>query len=218
MTPHFHTLDAYDRMTASQGHPSMNVMRPLLFSTLALLAVHGLAQQDRFDIWKGDAIIGSVLAKRVVNEERTHYVMTSYSELDIVWKQVVRSLVWTEYRNGSVSSCHTHVKVNGSVRDSSHFAPKADEMHCFVHPDERFVHEGRVEWTTARMYFEEPVGQRSIFVESVLRQCPLKKTGPGTYQLVLPGDKVNTYTYRNGRLEEVHVDRNLFDLVFKRHG
>jgi len=196
----------------------MTAMRPLLMLALALFTTRSQAQQDRFDIWKGDAIIGSVLAKRVVNEDRTHYLMTSYSELDMLWKQVVRSLVWTEYRNGSVSSCHTHVKVNGTVRDSSHFAPRADDMLCFVHPDERFVHEGRVEWTTARMYFEEPVGQHSIFVESVLKPCTLKRTGPGTYQLLLPGDKVNTYTYRNGRLEEIHVDRSLFDLVFKRDG
>ncbi|MBX2974131.1 MAG: hypothetical protein KF797_13625 [Flavobacteriales bacterium] len=201
-----------------KGHPTTTIMRPLLMLILALAlpALRSQAQQGRFDIWKGDAIIGSVLTERVVNEDRTRYLMTSYSEFDLVWKQVVRSLVWTEYRNGVVSSCHTRVKVNGTVRDSSHFGPKADEAHCFVHPDERFVHEGRVEWTTARMYFEEPIGQRSIFVESVLKHCALKNTGPGTYRLVLPGDKVNTYTYRNGRLEEVHVDRSFFDLVFKR--
>jgi hypothetical protein len=66
------------------------------------------------------------------------------------------------------------------------------------------------------MYFEEPIGQQRIFVESVLRYCPLQHLGGGEYRLTLPDDKVNRYVYKDGRLEEIHVDRNFFDLVFKR--
>ncbi|MBL7951800.1 MAG: hypothetical protein JNM62_08770 [Flavobacteriales bacterium] len=181
-----------------------------------LLALTAQAQQSRFDIWKGNDIVGSILAKRVVDGERTQYLMTSYSAFDIVWKQEVSSLVSTEYRNGELSKCHSNMTVNGNMRDSSHYAAKGEGASCYVHPDERFLHEGRVEWTTARMYFEEPVGQRSIFVESVLKHCPLTHLGDGRYRLVLPDDKVNVYAYRDGRLEEIHVDRNLVDLVFKR--
>lgn len=190
---------------------------------IALLLITGVlagfttqAQQTRFDIWKGDAVIGSVLAKRTLAEDRTHYLMTSYSEFDLVWKQVVSSLVSTEYRSGAMDKCNSHMKVNGSVRDSSHFASAAEPNNCFVHPDERFSHTEPVEWTTARMYFEEPIGQQRIFVESVLRYCPLQHLGGGAYRLTLPDDKVNRYVYKNGRLEEIHVDRSFFDLVFKR--
>lgn len=185
----------------------------VLASQFALL-VHG--QQSRFDIWKGDDIIGSVLARKTVSHDRTLYLMTSFSEFDLVWKQEVRSMVSTEYRNGELSTCHSHMRVNGHMRDSSHFAPNESDVRCYVHPDDHFTHEGRVEWTTARMYFEEPVEQRSIFVESVLKHCPLHPLGNGRYRLALPDNKVNLYSYRNGQLEEIHVDRSLFDLVFKR--
>lgn len=188
----------------------------LLLITVVFSGLTTHAQQTRFDIWKGDAVIGSVLARRTLAEDRTHYLMTSYSEFDLVWKQVVSSLVSTEYRSGSMDRCNSHMKVNGSVRDSSHFASAAEPNNCFVHPDERFSHTDPVEWTTARMYFEEPIGQQRIFVESVLRYCPLQHLGGGEYRLTLPDDKVNRYVYKNGRLEEIHVDRNFFDLVFKR--
>lgn len=174
------------------------------------------AQQSRFSIWKGDDVIGSVLARRTVSADRTHYLMTSFSEFDLIWKHNVRSLVSTEYLNGELATCHSNMRVNGDMRDSSHFAPGAASAHCFVHPDERFMHRGRVEWTTARMYFEEPVQQGSIFVESVLKDCPLEAIGEGRYQLTLPDDRRNRYSYRNGQLEEIHVDRGFFDLVFKR--
>jgi hypothetical protein len=188
----------------------------LLLITGILAGLTTQAQQTRFDIWKGDAVIGSVLARRTLAEDRTHYLMTSYSEFDLVWKQVVSSLVATEYRSGSMDRCISHMKVNGSVRDSSHYASAAEPNNCFVHPDERFSHTDPVEWTTARMYFEEPIGQQRIFVESVLRYCPLQHLGGGEYRLTLPDDKVNRYVYKNGRLEEIHVDRSFFDLVFKR--
>jgi len=181
-------------------------------------ALRGVAQDTRFDIWKGNDIIGSVLARKTESHDRTLYLMTSYSEIDMIWKQVIRSLVSTEYRNGSLSTCNSHVKVNGSVRDSSHFTTKADDLHCYVHPDQRFAHHDPVAWTTARMYFEEPIGQKSIFVESVLRYCVLQPLGNGHYRLTLPDGKVNRYLYKNGRLEEIHVDRTLFDLVFRRDG
>lgn len=214
MTTHFPIFGTTQSMRLSRAF-SPNRLGSVFVAVLALaITVH--AQQSRFDIWKGDDIVGSILAKRVVDGDRTHYLMTSFSEFDIVWKQEVRSLVSTEYQNGELSTCHSHVKVNGNVRDSSHYATKEDDATCYVHPNERFAHEGRVEWTTARMYFEEPVGQRSIFVESVLKNCPLTHLGNGRYRLVLPDDKVNLYDYRDGRLEEIHVDRSLVDLVFKR--
>ncbi|MCB0766167.1 MAG: hypothetical protein KDB95_03045 [Flavobacteriales bacterium] len=193
-------------------------LRPFWLILGCLLLLGSSAQDHRFDIWKGKDIVGSILVKRKVDGGRTHYVMSSFSEFDILWKQQVRSLVSTEYMNGGVSKCYSHVKVNGNVRDSSHFHLNRDSATCYVHPDEHFVHEGLVEWTTARMYYEEPVGQQSVFVESVLRHCRLQHTGPGTYRLHFPDGKVNNYTYRNGRLEEVHVDRNFFELVFRRDG
>lgn len=194
------------------------ILRPFWLALGCLLLLGTSAQDHRFDIWKGNAVVGSILVKRKVDGDRTHYVMSSFSEFDLLWKQQVRSLVSTEYLNGGMSKAYAHVKVNGTVRDSSHFHLEQDTATCYVHPDDHFVHEGRVEWTTARMYYEEPVGQPLIFVESVLRNCRLQGTGPGTYRLHLPDGKVNNYTYRNGRLEEVHVDRTFFELVFRRDG
>lgn len=216
MTTHFPIFGAPLAMSSS-SRPFLTGLRSaayLAFFMFPWLTIHG--QQIRFDVWKGNSVVGSILAKRTSAGERTQYLMTSYSEFDLVMKQVVRSTVATEYRHGHLSTCHSLVTVNGNLRDSSHYAPGEEEATCYVHPDERFLHAGPVSWTTARMYYEEPIGQRTIFVESVLKPCALKNVGPGLYKLTLPGGKVNTYTYVAGRLEEIHVDRSFFDLVFKR--
>lgn len=193
--------------------PLLRGCAALAFMLLTCLPTR--AQQSRFNIWKGSHLVGSIVAQRVVIGERTVYTVISYSEFHIVLKQVVRSAVSTEHRAGVLSKCYTQVTVNGSLRDSSHCAPEEAALRCFVHPHERFMHHEAVAWTTARMYFEEPVSQATIFVESVMRHCPLQRTGPGQYKLVLPGNKVNRYSYRDGRLESVHVDRGFFALVFR---
>lgn len=190
--------------------------RGAIFSIVLFLGLTGHAQQSQFDVLKGDDVVGKILASRSINGERTTYLMTSYSAFEIVWKQVVRSMVTTSYVGDVLHNCHTSMSVNGALRDSSHLHPVEDRSACFIHPDQRFLLDGEVEWTTARMYFEEPIDQKSIFVESVLKHCPLEAIGPGLYKLTLPGDKVNNYAYKDGVLQEIHVDRSLFDLVFRR--
>lgn len=186
----------------------------VLALALALVAVDGVAQQARFDILKGNNVVGSVTAMKAGHPDRVTYLMTSYAEVDVLWKQVVRTNSVTEYVGEELAACRTSVTVNDAVRDSSHMTRGSD--HCYVHPQKKFSCQRATQWTTARMYFEEPVDQQLIFVESVLRECPLVRTGHGTYKLAIPGKSVNHYAYANGVLQEIRVDRDLFDLVFRR--
>jgi hypothetical protein len=173
-----------------------------------------LAQRTNFDVYKGDAVIGSVVAMRSTSAERTIYVMTSYSEFNLLWKHVVRSSAQSDYQNGVLVSCHTSVRVNNAVRDSS--SMKRSTGQCYVHPGVPTDCDQVNPWTTARLYYEEPVGLTSIFVESLLSDRPLKKTGPETYSLELGKNHTNHYRYAGGILQEVRVNRAYVDLVFRR--
>lgn len=181
---------------------------------LGLRAVESSAQVTRFQVLKADELVGNVIAMRLPTATGTVYTMTSHCELDIIWSQVVRSSLRTEYTDGLLTSCHTSFRVNDSVRDSSSMIKGADQ--CFVHPDAAFTCERATQWTTSRLYFEEPVGQPFIFVESVLKDCPLVLSGPNRYTLTFPNRNVNHYIYKEGVLQEIHVERTLMDLVFRR--
>lgn len=186
----------------------------LLLVVLGFGAAESSAQVTRFQVLKADELVGSVIAMRMPTATGTVYTMTSHCELDIVWTQVVRSSLRTEYIDGVLTSCHTSLRVNDSVRDSSSMVKGTD--HCFVHPKTGFTCERATQWTTSRLYFEEPVGQSLIFVESVLKDCPLVASGPNRYTLTFPDRNVNHYIYKDGVLQEIHVERTLMDLVFRR--
>lgn len=192
---------------------------PLVLFLMAGSLLTGLApfparDRSEFDVLWREKVVGKVVASRQLESGTTRYRMTSSSEFDLLWKRVVLSDLQVKYTHDRLSHCTSWVKVNGALRDSSHMT--VGRPGCYVHPDEKPTCAPGTQWTTARMYFEEPNGQQHIFVESLLSERPLAAAGNGRYTLSFPGGHDNTYVYKSGQLHEVHVDRGLFELVFRR--
>ncbi len=183
----------------------------LLFSPTSMHA-----QAGTFGIWKGEERVGSVFIQRMTVGARTKYAMTSLSNVRVVWPQEIRTCVTADYENGELVTCKSSLHVNDALRDSSHMWTSEGMKKAYVHPGTSSVQDSITAWTTSRMYYEEPLGQKHVYVESVLAHCPLEHIGEGLYRLTLPNGSVNRYVYRQGVLHEVHVDRALFDLVFRR--
>lgn len=175
-----------------------------------------MAQRSTFDILKGGEVVGSVAASRTKTGDHTLYVMTSCSVMNVLWKQTVTSAMTTEYTGETLRACMSSIHVNGTVRDSSHMMTDAEGLRCHVYPHPVFRRTQALPWTTARMYFEEPVGKQLVFVESVLTPCSLSVVSPGNYLLTFPNGAESRYVYARGELQEIHVDRLFIDLLFRR--
>jgi hypothetical protein len=200
--------------------PSLTFPRSCLCAVLlsGLAGGPARAQESTFDILKGGEVVGSVAASRTKTGDHTLYVMTSYSEMNMIWKQIVTSAMTVEYVGEVLRACMSSIHVNGAVRDSSHMDTDSEGLLCHVYPHPPFRRSQALPWTTARMYFEEPVGQDLVFVESVLTPCSLRTIGPGNYLLLFPNGAESRYVYARGQLQEIHVDRMFIDLLFKRKG
>ncbi len=188
-----------------------------LFSCLMSSMTCG--QVDIFQIFHGGKMMGTIDAMRVVQGDRVSYSMISHSTFNMVWDQEVHTVARTTYVGGHVTECLTTVHVNEGLRDSSVLRTVAGRGLYVVHP--RTVYSAALPenpWTTARMYYEEPVGQDSVFVESELIECAVVRVAEGEYILKLPNKERNHYIYRNGRLLEIRVDRGWLELVFRRAG
>jgi hypothetical protein len=190
--------------------------RCALLTVLLLCGLAAQAQPGKFAIWKSGDVVGQVFVDRIIKGDRIHYIISSYAEVMVLWKQVVRTVGMTEYVNGKMTTCHSSFRFNDSLKDSSHMVTRQGVTHGYIHPGKTTQKANTNPWSTARLYYEEPIGQTSIFVESVLQNCPLERTAVGTYTLTMPDRKVNHYVYRNGVLYEIRVDRSFFDLVFRR--
>ena len=163
-----------------------------------------MADKAQFEIHKGDDIVGRIVAVRNGQGDRTTYLMTSYSEFQVIWKQIVRTTMVSEYTAGQLNNCHTNLWVNSALRDSSHMRTSSSKYDCFVHPDRRFVHSTSDEMDhRADVLRGADRGQRGLRGKRT-RALPLGPLGDHRYRLFMPDAKVNDYTYKNGVL---HGDR-----------
>jgi hypothetical protein len=192
------------------------IFRILPFLLTLTIAGQMAAQTARFEIIKGDDVIGSITATCERSGSRVTYRMDSRSEISLIWTQVIETSMNALYNGEHVDVCGMTVHVNGSMRDSTYMSYDGSQNRCYVHPDQAHDLQNRIKWTTARMYFQEPVDVRSVFVESLLQDHRLERKEAGRYTLNLPGDTQNHYYYVNGTLREIRVDRPFFDLVFRR--
>lgn len=187
-------------------------------AVLALVCCGAQAQNGTFQILHGDQVVGSIVVERSIKGNSTAYSMVSLSSFVLVWKRSIRTTMTTQYINGQVTDCHSAVRMNNTVQDSSRLRTVAGKGLYFIHPSAVYGADLPTNaWTTARMYYEEPTGIASIFVESALKDCPLDLIAAGEYRLTLPNKTRNHYIYRNGTLQEIRVDRGWVDLVFRRN-
>jgi hypothetical protein len=194
------------------------MLRTLTFGLL-LLSFTSAAQDGVFHILHNDKVLGTIDVLREAKGDRVTYSMISFSTFTALWKREIRTVARTEYLAGKVAACLTTVHVGEELRDSSALRTVAGRGLYVVHPNKVYAADlPQNPWTTARMYYDEPVGQDSVFVESELFECAVERIAPGEYILKLPNKEKNHYVYRDGLLQEIRVDRGWFGLVFRRAG
>ncbi len=107
--------------------------------------------------------------------------------------------------------------LNDKLRGSSYLVLE-DDQYAFTKDDVYSVlpYGPDIVWTTARMYFEEPIGVSEVFAERHGQYLNLTKINENSYALTKPNGRVNTYSYANGVCESVVVDHWLATIRFER--
>jgi hypothetical protein len=107
--------------------------------------------------------------------------------------------------------------MNNEMVDSSTVEQDINDYHAFKFPDDHFVlNHVDLRFTTAKLYFQEPLGIKRVYSERFLKYCPLEAQGDSRYKLHLPDNKVNYYIYKDEQLAAVLVERTWFNLEFRK--
>ena len=180
------------------------------FSTLAF------GQTHTYDIYKGSDRIGEILVTKRTKGSKTTYEANSNSEFRIIFSNEMETRLSADYENNELVSCNSKNTLNGKIRSHARMKKEGDVYHFFKHPAEKYQkREKPIRNSTVQLYFTEPLNITDVYSENYLENCPLKALGNHTYELVLPGGKINHYIYKNGKLEEIKVFRSFVDLSFR---
>jgi len=176
-----------------------------------------VAKDGVFEILHNKKVLGTIDVLRIAKGDSITYSMISRSDFTLLWKRQVLTVARTLHIAGQVTNCLTTVHESGALRDSSALRCIGGRGLYVIHPDKVYAADlPKNTWSTARLYYDEPIGQDSIFVESELAECAIERIAPGEYILKLPNKEKNHYIYRNGILQEIRVDRGWLGLVFRR--
>jgi hypothetical protein len=109
------------------------------------------------------------------------------------------------------------VYMNNDLQDSTTLDKELNSYRVFKYPhDQYLLNNTELTFTTARLYFQEPVGIQNVYSERFLQQCRLEDQGDHTYKLHLPDNKANYYTYKDRQLVAVAIERTWFNLEFRK--
>ena len=190
----------------------------LLFLLVILISVGRLySQKHTYTVHRAGKAIGEVTTSLSESDHTKTYKIISDVNFKVLWRRYNRrtsNLV--VYENEAVKTSFLGVYMNNDLEDSSSINLDQNKYNCYRYPDDRFVlNNTEVLFTTAKLYFQEPVGIQSIYSERFLQYCPLEPKGNHKYQLNLPNGRVNYYTYGDDELIEILVDRTWFNLEIR---
>ncbi len=161
--------------------------------------------------------IGEVNATRKVQSGKEIYEVISDVTFKVLWKSYNRVTEnYLTFENGQIQSSLAAVYMNKTKEDSAAMHLINDKYSCYLFPDKKYeIENAKIDFFAAKLYFEEPINVKSVFTERFLEYSPLTHLGNNQYKLSLPNGKENIYTYKNGILVEVLIDRTWFVLKFE---
>ena len=72
-----------------------------------------------------------------------------------------------------------------------------------------------IDYSSASLFFHEPVSRTSVFNEKYGKSLPLKLVGEHQYEVKLPNGGFERYTYKNGSVSEVQFVKSFTTLTLR---
>lgn len=189
----------------------LSIILSISFSTFNMFA-----QRVVYDVRLAGKDIGEITVSLDKNGKQETYEVKSDVKFKVLWNKYHRlTNNFVLFENEALKTSYSSISMNNELEDSTSLHLSEGVYNCYRHPSENFqIKNALVHYSTVKLYFEEPIGKSLIYSERFLEYCPIKPIGNGKYRLYLPNGKENSYTYENGELVEVFVDRTWFNIRF----
>ena len=125
-----------------------------------------------------------------------------YDKMDVVFKgnQMIKSYLYRTL-NG-------RVKVKNAAMWNGKLYTQTDK------DDEKSIISHLIYFTTASLYFEEPINHKQVYSEKFQKMIPVKSAGAKRYLLDLPNGNKVYYSYRDGVCCLVEAETDWANLQF----
>ncbi len=178
-----------------------------LFWAFFFISWHAQSQKLTYDVIFFGKKIGYTTVERFVKPEgEVDYKLVNSSEANVLFTKKTSYMNFdVHYKNGMMQSSYAK-----NVKDG------VTEIVTVVWKETKYLiekGEGKLQYTkpinfsSILLYFNEPINQSSIFSERIGDFCKFVKTGEHKYECKLANGVNNIYTYSNGILSELEMNK-----------
>jgi hypothetical protein len=148
-----------------------------------------LSQEYKFNVDLAGKKIGEINASATQNGETHMYEIISEVNFKVLWKNYNRkSSNRMIYEEDNMIFSYSGIHMNDDLEDSVTMHKILDHYDCYQHPGKSLrLKSTNLNFTTAKLFFEEPLGMNRIYSEQYLEYCELVSNGDHKYTLHLPG-------------------------------
>jgi hypothetical protein len=163
-------------------------------------------------VWKGDSI-GYILIKRALTDSTDYHNVRSVSRFRVIFSFTTGYSGETFFKNDQLIKSSLINTMNDDV-DGSALVEWLNDEYLMIIDGKRTTWNEPVKSTVGLLYFQEPKDLNKIFSERHGRYLRIEDKGNGSYVLTKPDDRINTYTYKNGRCVKVEINNLLTNFSF----
>ena len=187
----------------------------LLVFMLDTLSASG--QKLVYHVFHGNNNIGFIHVDREQKNNLEIYQLQSEVNFRILWKNHEHvSKMKVTFKDGVLFESISETWQNEKLDIKSRIWKNGNQYQGVFHSGDSVKITHPIDLSAVQLYYQEPVGLESVFLESFLEYGKFETVSPGNYEIKTPNGRLNTYIYEDGTLKELQVEGTWFTIHFKK--
>jgi len=197
-------------------HPALlRARRTIIFFTLILIPLSGIAQQYLYSINKDGTCIGKLSVACSGAGNQLAYSIHSNAKVRFIFEMNVDVLIEETFDSGHLKNSTFIRKVNGREKINNTACKIQDSYQLTNNSNPFKIYPSPIDYTMGAMYFIEPGNRHFVYSELYQQLIPVISLGGNRYLVEFPNGNKSYYTYRNGMCTSIEVHVPMTILVFK---
>ena len=174
------------------------------------------AQQRKFlyDVIRDGKSIGEIIFTEVVQGQKKFLRMTSEVKTTMIFTFTDNTLETASFNKGILVSSSFQQKQTGSDDVNKSTTASGKNYKLTDNGNSKLTALPPIRYNTLLLYTNVPNNIKKVYSANYQQMVDIKKIAADKYRLLLPDNKYNDYTYKNGICTKVEIERTMGSVQF----
>lgn len=190
------------------------MFKPLLVLLLSFTFLTSLADNLSYTVIHDKKPVGQINISRTTQNDVTQIKFESNVVVNMLFTIKVYDKMDVTFKGNQLINSYLYRTLNGRVRVKNYAVWNGKHYVQTDKDDEKSTLSHLIYFTTASLYYQEPIGHHHVYSEKFQKMIPIKVAGNKRYLLELPNGNKVYYSYHNGVCSLVEAETDWANLQF----